>query len=130
MQALIIGAAEKKELALLKERAEHNPFSAKAMRERIGGAWQPVNETLYTVIIPIEYKVVLTIEAALDARNPEISHGMLRHLSVSVAGEKKTPHPLAVQELMNELGFVKTLESVECVTWFERKGVINVIELI
>jgi hypothetical protein len=130
MNAFIIGAEQKKELALLKEIAEANPFSAAAMKERIKGTWQPGDDVLYTVYIPIDYKVVFTIETALERDNLEISHGMYRHLSVSIGSRKKTPHPAVVQEIMNELGFVHRLDSGQCQAWSEGQGIINVIEFI
>ncbi len=130
MHPFIIGAEQKQELALLRQSAESNPFSGAAMKQRIKGTWAPGKEVLYTCYIPIDYKVVFTIETALEAGNLDRSHGMCRHLSVSIEGQKKTPHPAVCQELMNELGFVNTLDSGKCRVWSEREGVINIIEFI
>ena len=130
MQAFIIGAEQKKELALLKERAEANPFSAAAMRQRVEKTWKPGDDVLYTCWLPVDYKVVFTIETALEAADLSKSHGMYRHLSVSIKGRKKTPHPAVCQEIMNELGFANTLDSGMCQVWSEGPGVVNIIEFI
>lgn len=130
MNAFLVGAEQKMELALLKQIAESNPFSPSAMKQRIEGTWQPGNEVLYTCYIPIDYKVVFTIEAVLEAGNLDQAHGMCRHLSVSIAGRKKTPHPAVCQQLMSELGFVHTLDSGKCKVWSEGQGIINIIEFI
>jgi len=130
MQAFIIGEETKRELAQLRQNAESNPFSAAAMRERIKGTWRPGHDVLYTCFIPIDYKVVFTIESALDVENLEKAHGMYRHLSVSIKGRKKVPHPAVCQELMNELGFVNKIDSGKCQVWSEKEGVINIVEFI
>lgn len=130
MQPFIIGEEQKQELALLKVSAESNPFSAEAMRKRINRTWEPGDLPLYTCFIPIDYKVVFTIETALDANNLNKSYGMYRHLSVSIKGRKKVPGPHACQLIMNELGFVNTLESGKCRVWSEKEGVMNIVEFI
>lgn len=130
MQPFVIGEEQKQELALLKQSAEANQFSAEAMRKRIKGTWEPGNEILYTCYIPVDYKVVFTIEAGLQASNLENTGRMYRHLSVSIGDETKTPHPYVCQEIMDLLGFVNTLQSGKCLVGSERKGVINIIEFI
>lgn len=130
MRPFIIGEEQKQELALLRQVAESNPFSAAAMKQRIKGTWEPGDDVRYTCYIPVDYKVVFTIETALERSNLEISHGMYRHLSVSIGDSKKPPHPLVCQELMSELGFVNTLDSGKCKVWSEREGVMNIIEFI
>jgi len=130
MQAFIIGEETKRELAQLKQTAESNPFSAAAMRERIKGTWRSGDDVLYTCFVPIDYKVVFTIETALEAGDLEKAHGMYRHLSVSIKGRKKVPHPAVCQELMNELGFVHKIDSGICQVWSEKEGVINIVEFI
>jgi hypothetical protein len=130
MNAFIIGAEQKEELALLKQRAESHPFSAAAMKQRVKGTWQPGDDALYTIYIPIDYKVVFTIETALEAANLEVSHGMYRHLSVSIGSRKNKPHPAVCQEIMNELGFVEKLDSGKCQVWSEGPGIVNIIEFI
>jgi hypothetical protein len=131
MQLFVMGPEAKEELALLKQTAEANPFSAAMMKQRIQGTWTPGDHVKYTCYIPIDYKVVFTIETALEATNLDNAHGMYRQLSVSIEGRKdKTPHSIVVQEIMNELGFVNTLDSGKCQVWSERKGVMNIIEFI
>lgn len=130
MNVFILSPEAKTELALLKETAEANPFSADMMKRRINGTWAPGDGVKYTCYIPIDYKVVYTIETALERDNLEKTHGMYRQLSMSNTRTGKTPHPLVVQEIMNELGFAKALDSGENKVWSEREGVINIIEFI
>jgi hypothetical protein len=131
MQLFIIGPEGKKELAKVKANAESNPFSAEATRARVMGGWQrPDDLPLFTCYLPVDYKVVYTIEAALSAANWNEAHGMCRHLSMSIGRREKTPHPAVCQEVMNELGFVNTLDSGKCYVWIEKEAIINIMEII
>lgn len=128
MQLFIIGDEAKQELALLKSNAESNPFNADAMRARLTNTYVPGDKPLFTCFIPIDYKVVYTIDTALNGNNETV--GTCRHLSMSILSREQIPHPIVCQEVMNELGFVKRLDSGKLIVSIQQEYIIDIIEMI
>lgn len=86
---------------------------------------KPIPEGLYddfTFDVPMGFTVIYTHEAQ--------PRGLFRHMSMSVHLDNRVPNPLAVQMVMDEMGFVNKL--AECIWWEEAVGTgktaINVVE--
>jgi hypothetical protein len=114
MEALIIGPEEIKRLLAVKKHAEENPFPlAKVILAAKSGEWNVV-EPNFGCVIPIGFKVVLTVEEQLEPT------GYTWHLSVS-RPFPKTPSPRAVGTIIKVLDLRATIED-NLKIWFEEKA--------
>lgn len=105
MRPLIIGQDEKVALQKLAKFAEEHPLIVDGS---IPGV--PVGDNPdFVVKLPFGYRVVFSIE--------DQPGGMVRHLSMSVDTPWKVPNPLAVEMVMQEIGFESPLS--DCIKRFE-----------
>jgi hypothetical protein len=127
MRALIIGEAQRQQIAALKELAAANvtPLRAvvalaKHFSNPTGAA--PGYNVEFTIKIPDGFTVTYTHEQQRQC--------VCRHLSASVSASRKGPHPAAIAMLMEEFGFINKLGAL--VSWLEPLGngdfAINVLE--
>ena len=112
-------------LGPLRERAEASPIPFEMIKALAEGALPPEDlNSKFKVEISGGVRVAFTLEVQ--------THGLMRHLSVSVGGGRSPdacPHPVVVQEIMSLMGFVNPLGS--CKTWIEDTGTefaVNVLE--
>lgn len=120
MRPLIIDESVKKELAELVRYAELHPFTWQQVCDRSAEVVLiPGNRNEFTVLIPVGFKVVLTIDQNSDKR-------MMRHASFSVASPGKLPNPGQVAELMKLLGFKNLMQ--DCYISLKEKDAINIAE--
>lgn len=102
LRPLIIDDNIREQLASLVEYAERNIISMDYLLDQKNGEEQPPGDYKeYTRILPFGYRIVFTIESQ--------PVGKIRHLSMSVDEDGKLPNMVAVQEIMNLIGFQKTL---------------------
>ena len=94
---------------------------------RLLAAGEPMPKGLhndFTMVVPMGFPVIYTHEVQPS--------GIFRHMSMSVALDRvdRVPHPLAVQMVMEEMGFINDLG--HCKFWHESVGgcrtAINVLE--
>lgn len=132
MRALIITSEVENNIKSLMEYAHKNVL-ARALLERLSAGFDPKDVRTrppqtnviaqdFTMDIPLGYRVTYTVE--------DQPIGLCKHLSVSVPKRGKSPHPLAVQEIMKLFKFDRPLE--QCKIWTEEyeKGftAVNVVE--
>lgn len=121
MRPLVIDEEAKIKLQTLKEFAERNPLSVDDLLDIHNKSEPPVGDREgFSCEIPFGFRIVFSVEP-----QPK---GPARHLSISVDAPNRMPNPVAVQLLMQELGFDKELE--ECYVYFEDKNAVNIIEYI
>lgn len=126
MSAFILGDQQLKQLERLRAFADENKIEVDEMLDIYNGQEPPVGDRKgFSCDIPVGYRVVFCVEHQ--------KKGYARHLSVSLhsGGKKKTPHPAAIMELMDKLGFVEKMNGNEVMVYLEDQNtVINVIEYI
>lgn len=119
MRALILNDTAKSALKNLREFAEKNPIDKKEMVLIMNGKLAPVGDREgYSCQIPVGFRVVYSIE-----QHPK---QLFKHASFSINTVGKMPNPVAVQELMTELGFKRPLE--KCLIQVEDGYAVNVLE--
>lgn len=123
MRALLIDENIREQIKKLIAHAEKNEYTMDDMLDRMNKAIPiPGDMTEFTIIIPMGFKAVFTIE--------EQKKGKMRHLSVSVAEGGRVPNPGAVEALMKEFGFEN--EPHDCIVYFEEIAenhqAVNVLE--
>ena len=123
---LIIDQKVSNEIERVKNNAEQNVFSLEILKSIKNGEAAPGgDDPKFTLHIPTSFNVVYTHEE-------QPGNVICRHLSVSLQFSGRLPHPLVVELIMNEFGFVnKKLKNV--IWWKEKFGentttAINVIE--
>ena len=126
MIPLIIDARVKKEIKRVKENAKNHPFSLETMMDLKGGKAAPGgDDPRFVLYIPAAFRVVYTHEE-------QPGKVMCRHISMSLKASGKLPHPLAVEMVMGEFGFVN--KRIKDTIWWQEKvcedslTAINVIE--
>src|SRR4249919_1156428 len=99
---LILGAAQKAALEVLRLHARANPIDVLAVRERVktpaGHAAHIERMQMFTVSIPTAFVVTYSVETGHPC-------GTCRHLSMSSTRHGRTPTPEAVWMLAQALGF-------------------------
>lgn len=96
VRPLVIGPEEKARIEALKERAAARVRDAKADLEAAPEAVRQSNFEVATIALPVGFQVTYTHE-----RQPV---GLCQHLSVSVDKRGKTPHPAAVDMILEAFG--------------------------
>jgi len=108
------------ELTALRKYAEENPISVAEMRAIMAGEVPAVGEREgYDRNFDIGYRVVFTIE---EHPQSDGSTKWLRHMSMSVAAPSRSPSPLALGLIGEQLGFpIKNseLDYEKCKLWSE-----------
>jgi len=85
----------------------------------------------HSIFIPVNFKVVYSIEDQGEGRNEKQGLGICRHLSMSVGQLGRIPNPVGVDMVLEEFGFDHPI--YECIFWTENFGskdqvAINAIE--
>lgn len=94
---LLIGDIEKAAIKNLIFYAENNKIPLKKMKKIMAGELSPAEDNPnYAIILPVDFRVVFTIE-----RHPK---EWFKHLSISVPGKGRLPHPHAVYMICKEFG--------------------------
>jgi hypothetical protein len=124
-RALILNDIIIRELQELKQYAEQHPLTMDDLLDiKNGDHPSPGDIKEFVRLIPIGYRVVLTIEHQLEKH--------IRHLSMSVNTKGKMPNEYAVKRVMGILGFKNKI--YECILNVEEFDVghyaINVLEII
>jgi hypothetical protein len=129
MRPLVIGEAQKAALARLREAAAQAPVDMPALQavfkaqDQEAMARHRAQMTAQTVALPVGFLVTFSVEHGHPA-------GVCRHLSVSVDGPGKLPHPAAVEMIAAEMGFAGGLAA--CVVYpedLQRRGkALNVVQ--
>lgn len=106
MEVLILGATERQELLRIKQYAEENPFVlAEVLMAKQTGRWPARKiQSNYTCIIPMGFKVVLTVEELPEP----IKHTW--HLSISRPAPNH-PSPWAAEQILKTIGLPVELDS-------------------
>ena len=120
---LVIDEAVRAKMRAVVALAEGRPIPLEVLQVLARGEPPPSDLNAdFTFDIPMGFTVTYTHEAQ--------EKGLLRHLSMSVHRKGRVPHPVAVQMVMEEMGFIHKLE--DCITWPEAVGggveAINVVE--
>ena len=126
MSILVIDDNTRQDLKNLAAYAENNEYSFDDLLDIMNGAMEPPgHDTNFFCVVPVGYKVCYTIE-----QQPSFK---MRHASISVGGpDNKLPHPVAIQAIIDELGFNTKLGSNDPNTHIHLKepGCINILEKI
>ena len=100
---LIIGEAQRRDLAELRKRANEQPVDMLAVMEQIktptGHEMHLKRMGTFTIAVPAAFAVTFTIETGHPC-------GTCRHLSVSSRRRGRTPSPEAIWMIAKELGFI------------------------
>ncbi len=125
MRPLIIIPETINAIGKLVDYAEKNPFTMDDLLDIKNGDMECAGENInYMCTIPVGFKVVYSIE-----KQPK---GDVRHLSMSVSTAGRVPNFVAVQEIMNLIGFDNKLD--KCLVRMEKlkanHEAINVWEII
>lgn len=121
MTVLVINDDMREEIARVRDHALTHPFNVQQVELRnIDSATSPGCDERFTCLLPKDYRCVFSIDSNRAGKT-------FRHLSVSIATKGRYPSPLAVNVLMKEFGFTKSLK--ECCFWTEEEfEAVNVIE--
>ena len=124
--ALIIGDAQKIELARLRARATSEPIDVRGVMKltetREGLVEHLARMETYTIPLPTSFIVTFTVETGHPA-------GTCRHMSMSSMRPNRMPTPEAVWIIAEVLGFVGGLD--RCAVWEEDIGrgkAINIVQ--
>jgi hypothetical protein len=107
--ALMIGEAERKQIAELKAFAAATPrdaLASKAAADQNIAAFRDEARTM-AVHLPVGFAVVYTQEVQPNAPPPGLCH----HISISVDTPYRVPHPAAVEMILEEFGMRPIAES-------------------
>jgi hypothetical protein len=128
--ALIIGEAEREQIAELKAVAAATPrdvHGVQAAADQNMPAFRDEAHTM-TVSLPVGFAVTYTQEVQPNAPPPGLCH----HISVSVSTPYRVPNPAAVEMILEEFGMRPIAESHG--VWIEDispgEKAVNVIQLV
>lgn len=124
VRPLIIDKDMTDQIESLVKYAESNPITMDYLLDQKNGEERPPGDfNEYTRVLPFGYRVVFTIEFQ--------PAGKVKHLSMSVDEDEKLPNEIAVQEIMNLIGFKNELR--KCMVKLEntspKRKAINVLEI-
>lgn len=117
MRMLMLGAAEKKQIADLIALARVNPLTPEFI-ERLSAGFDPADPSTRKPppeVIPLEFTIDIPEGFRVTYTEEWQPMGLCRHLSVSVADTERVPHPVAIQMLLVEFGFERELGNTQLV---------------
>lgn len=126
MTVFVIDSTAVQTLTALKERAEERPISLEDM-ERMSEAFAEGRP--YTVI-PEDQTITLPMGWTVTFTHENHPSGLVRHMSMASPNRSRVPLPMALEMVMEHLGFTQKLE--HCMTWFEplnEGDAVNVVEI-
>lgn len=98
MRALIIGEDEKGVAEHLIQHAEANAISIDRLKQMIAGKERPIgDDPKHVAHLTNGYRVVFSVE--------DQKFGRCRHVSISVSGDGRFPHPAAVNMILELFEF-------------------------
>jgi hypothetical protein len=127
LRPLIIGPAQKADIARLRAHAEAHPVSAIDLVRDMNKPGKAIgDDPAFVCVVSIGYRCVFSLEHQPVA-------GLCRHLSMSVLGDGAAPNEEAVKVLAGEFGFTgDVLDGKGCLLWIEdigpRKVAINLVQ--
>lgn len=125
MALLVIDDNIRQDLTSLADYAHRNEYSFDDLLDIMNGVMEPPgHDKNFTRIIPVGYKVVFTVE-----QQPSFK---MRHASISTGADGKLPHPVAVQSIIEMLGFNHKLgtDDPNAMVHTDEPGCINILEKI
>ena len=130
VQALIIGAAQRQQIAELCAVAATNPLDALATLATAGRDLDGFRDMMkmLTLELPRGYVVTYSHEIQPEAPPPGLCH----HISISVTRPWKLPSPEAVEIILSEFGMkpIKGSESIWVETIDPKTKAINIVQLL
>lgn len=123
---LVIGPEEQEKLKALRENAENNVFSFDDLLDIKNGAPPPGDREGFSCVLPVDFKVVYTVE--MMPRKDGSGFTKIRHMSMSVPTPGRLPSVQACEMVMEELGFKNKIQSGECMVHVEQEIAVNVME--
>ena len=136
MSALVITDQLRREIQTVKTYAEQHIVDLASLQQKgelKEGDPCPIagDDEKHILIVPLDYKVVYSIEDQGTGMNGKKGLGLCRHLSMSVNKRNRLPNPISVDMMIEEFGFTNPL--YKCIVWSEQFGdqtqnAINVIE--
>lgn len=131
MSALVIGEAQRRQIAELRAFAAANPMDAMAsdmIAQTDIDAYRDMMETL-SIDLPVGFHVTYTHERQPNAPTPT---KLCHHISISVEQPKKMPLPEAVEMILLEFGMKPMREATG--VWLEDidrvTAAVNIVQLI
>lgn len=111
MRALLLGEAEKKQIADLVKLAHENPLTPAFIGKLSEGfdPDDPASRSNLQWVIPIEFTIDIPDGFRVTYTEEQQPMGLCRHLSVSVSGTDRIPNPVAIQMLLSLFGFERPL---------------------
>ena len=125
MRALIIGAMQKEQIAALCALAVENVMDAEAMKTAAARDITAYREMMANLSIELPTGYLITYS---HERHPQI--GVVQHISMSVEAPNRTPHPAAVNMILEAFGMQSIDQSLS--VWIEdvskTEKAINVVQ--
>ena len=125
MRPLILGPEERERIAAVTTHAHANVIPLARLELIVQGTQAPYYTPDILAEIPVGFRVLYAIE--------EQPVGLYRHLSASVDGEDRWPHPAAVEAILAAFGMPALAQSAavwrESHRGRERRNIINVLAL-
>lgn len=132
MRALVIGEAQKQQIAELKAVAAANPMDAvrsKQTADKDMDAYRDMMRTL-SIDLPVGYHVTYTHEVQPEAPTPS---KLCHHISISVDRPNKMPSVQSVEMILEEFGLRPMQQShgvwIENIDrWFKAINIVQLLE--
>jgi len=127
MRPLIIGSAQKAQIAELREKAEGNIMDTEAMKTAAAADIDRFRQSMVdqSIELPSGYLVTYSLE-----RQPDPQLGVVQHVSISVDAPNRAPHPAAVNMILAAFGMATIDQSLS--VWIEdvsrTEKAINVVQ--
>lgn len=128
LRPLVINNAVRKsvEKVIAYSKNPHRRMDNETLRKICSGEiqWAAGDDSNHVTIIPVGFRVVYNHE------EQNWPHGWCRHISISLLNAESgmTPHPAAVNEILNVFGFGKTYD--KCLrVWFDSEtNSVNIVD--